>query len=86
MKTKKTGKETDEGIVSGNDLPLALYGMITQIMLFVKKMDEDYTLRSMTDERNDSDILISTGANMKQLERRHQDKAGRPALQSCFLR
>ncbi len=35
--------ETDEKIISGGHaLPAGFYGLITQIMLYVKKMDEDY--------------------------------------------
>ena len=49
-KKEKTGEKTDKRIMSDN-LPLELYGIITQIMLFVNTMDEDYTLRSIINER-----------------------------------
>ena len=49
MKNEKT--DTDGKAMSGSDFPAEFYGIITQLMLFVHAMDEDYK-RSKEEERN----------------------------------
>ena len=38
------GAYEDAGPGDGSDLPVQFYGLLTQIMLYVKTMDDDYKL------------------------------------------